>query len=223
MALQQALAAQHRWRESHFPPDLRDELDKAMLQLKQDNWAQRALNTGARLPELPLFDPHGARFSLSSVLGRQPLVLSFFFGHWSIYCNMELRAFGAIVPAIEARGARFLPIVAQSVALNHSTQRCNRLPFPLFADPELEAAAACGLLMTLPDAMVEAMEQLGVDLPTRQGQAVLPMPANYVINEEGEIIHAHIDEDFRQRQEPEQLLAHIPVARRQLNWDSLFG
>ena len=77
--------------------------------------------------------------------------------------------------------------------------------------------------MTLPEALIEAMEQLGVDLPTQHGQAVLPMPANYVVNEEGEIIYAHIDEDFRQRQEPEQLLAHIPVARRQVNWASLFG
>ena len=60
--------------------------------------------------------------------------------------------------------------------------------------------------MTLPEMMIDALEQLGIDIPQRNGQAVMPMPANYLVDLDGRIVAAHVDEDLRHRPEPEALL-----------------
>ena len=206
MALKSEIEAQQRWRMAHFPPDLHRLMDNAFMQLKQGNWAQQALQVGAKLPSMQLKDINGASFDPCRLVGRQPMIVSFFCGHWSLYCNLELRAFDALVPQMQGFGARFIPIVTQSVELNISTLRCNRLNYPLFADATLDAAAACDLLMTLPEMMIDALEQLGIDIPQRNGQAVMPMPANYLVDLDGRIVAAHVDEDLRHRPEPEALL-----------------
>ncbi|MFC3912788.1 redoxin domain-containing protein [Pseudaeromonas sharmana] len=206
MALKGEIEAQQRWRQAHFPPDLHKLMDLALQQLKDEAWSKRALQVGAALPSMQLKDINGAQFDPRRLVGRQPMIVSFFCGHWSLYCNIELRAFDALVPQIQDFGARFIPVITQSVELNISTLRCNRLNYPLFSDATLEAAATCGLLMTLPDMMIDALEQLGIDIPVYQGNAVLPMPANYLVDLDGRIITAHIDEDLRHRPEPEAML-----------------
>ena len=208
MALQTELAAQNAWRAAHFPPDLRQAMELSIASLKRAGWSEKALQVGDDFPALELIDSAGARFSLSRILGRSPLIVSFFCGHWSPYCNLELRAFNALLPQIQALGARFVPIVGQDVELNFSTQRCNRLNYALFSDPELKAARACGLVMALPDVMTDAMEQLGIDMPGyRPGIAYeLPMPASYLIDTQGKVVYALADEDIRHRTEPEALL-----------------
>jgi peroxiredoxin len=213
MALQTELAAQHAWRDAHFPPDLRQALDLSIASLKRAGWANKALQVGDTFPALELLDSAGANFSLSRILGRSPLIVSFFCGHWSPYCNLELRAFNTMLPQIQALGARFVPIVGQDVSLNFSTQRCNRLNYSLFSDPALQAARACGLVMPLPDVMTDVMEQLGIDLPGYQpGKSYeLPMPANYLIDSQGKVVYAFADEDIRHRSEPETLLNALQV------------
>lgn len=167
MALQTELAAQRAWRAAHFPPDIRQAMELSFASLKRAGWADNALRVGDTFPALELTDGSGARFSLTRILGRSPVIVSFFCGHWSPYCNLELRAFNALLPKIQALGARFIPVVGQDADLNFSTQRCNRLSYTLFSDPQLTAARACGLVMTLPEVMTDAMEQLGIDRSAR--------------------------------------------------------
>ena len=213
MALQTELAAQRAWRAAHFPPDLRQAMELSFTSLKRAGWSDNALRVGDSFPALELTDGSGARFSLARILGRSPLIVSFFCGHWSPYCNLELRAFNALLPKIQALGARFIPVVGQDAELNFSTQRCNRLSYTLFSDPDLAAARACGLVMTLPDVMTDAMEQLGIDLPGYvPGRPYeMSMPASYLIDSRGKIIYSFVDEDFRHRAEPEALLSALQL------------
>ena len=93
MALQTELAAQRAWRAAHFPPDIRQAMELSFASLKRAGWADNALRVGDPFPALELTDGSGARFSLTRILGRSPVIVSFFCGHWSPYCNLELRAY----------------------------------------------------------------------------------------------------------------------------------
>ena len=78
---------------------------------------------------------------------------------------------------------------------------------------ELAAARACGLVMTLPEVMTDAMEQLGIDLPSYvPGRPYeMSMPASFLIDSKGKIIYSFVDEDFRHRAEPEALLSALQL------------
>jgi len=45
------------------------------------------------------------------------------------------------------------------------------------------------------------------------GRWVLPVPAAYVIDRRGQIVYAHIEADYRERAEPEDVLAAMARAR----------
>jgi len=49
---------------------------------------------------------------------------------------------------------------------------------------------------------------LGIDLPAHNGDDSfeLPMPATYVVDSSGKIVHAFVNIDHQQRQDPEGIL-----------------
>ncbi len=67
------------------------------------------------------------------------------------------------------------------------------------------------LAFTLPPELVSFYGSVGTDIPVLNGNGlwVLPVPATYVIDEEGRIRFAHIEEDIRKRAEPADVLRVI--------------
>jgi len=51
-----------------------------------------------------------AGVSLSSLLKKEPVVLSFYRGEWCPFCNLELRAYQQALPKMEALGAAFVAV-----------------------------------------------------------------------------------------------------------------
>jgi hypothetical protein len=60
----------------------------------------------------------------------------------------------------------------------------------------------------LPDDLIELYKRLKVDLSTINGEpsGTLPMPARYVICQDGVIAYAEVNPDYTRRPEPEDLL-----------------
>ncbi len=67
---------------------------------------EAAVGVEARAPDFRLPDVRGNPVSLTDLLGRGPVVLTFFLGDWCPYCNIQLRAYQAVLPQIAALGAR---------------------------------------------------------------------------------------------------------------------
>lgn len=87
--------------------------------------------------------------------------------------------------------------------------RTNELSYPILSDAGNEVAAKFGVRYALPDYLIELYKQLGNDLPTGNGDSswTLPMPARYVIGQDGVIVYAEVNPDYTQRPEPEDMLA----------------
>jgi peroxiredoxin len=60
----------------------------------------------------------------------------------------------------------------------------------------------------MPDYLIELYKQLGVSMPTFNGDEswTLPMPARFVIDRQGQIRSAEADPDYTHRPEPTDLL-----------------
>ncbi|TBV75853.1 peroxiredoxin-like family protein [Pseudoxanthomonas winnipegensis] len=190
------------------PRSVIDTMHKATAELIASGAAQRARKAGDRVPDFILNDPDGKLVSSKDLLQRGPLVISFYRGVWCPYCNMELQALQAALPELTATGANVVAISPQVAANSRKSVRQNNLAFPILSDPGNDVAAAFGLRFALPDYLVELYASLRNDLPAFNGDDswTLPMPARYVIGQDGVILYAEVNPDYTLRPDPSELL-----------------
>lgn len=183
-------------------------MESATAALKASGIEQTALQVGAAAPELTLPDALGRAVSLRSLWLEGPVVLIFYRGGWCPYCNLELRAWQRKLPELQALGARLVAVSPQTPDNSLSTAEKNELAFPVLSDSSLAAAQAFGVAFTLPAELVELYGRVGNDLPSLNGngQWVLPLPATYLIDRQGRIVFAHMEADYRERAEPQEVL-----------------
>jgi peroxiredoxin len=199
----------------NVPRSIVETMHRATKELIASGQAQRALKGGDVAPSFTLNDPDGQPMSSADLLARGPLVVSFYRGVWCPYCNMELQALQAALSAFQEAGANLVAISPQSAINSRKSVRTNGLDFPILSDPRNDVAAAFGLRFELPDYLVELYKSRKNDLPSFNGDDswTLPMPARYVIGQDGVIRYAEVNPDYTRRPEPEDML---PILRSRL-------
>ena len=127
---------------------------------------------------------------------------------WCPYCNLELQALQETLPQFQGLGAKLVAISPQTAANSRKSQRQNQLDFPILSDTHNDVAAAFGLRFALPDYLVELYRNLKNDLPSFNDDPAwtLPMPARYVIGQDGVIAYAEVNPDYTLRPEPDSML-----------------
>jgi peroxiredoxin len=167
-------------------------------------------------PAFTLSDADGNQVNSIELLGRGPLVISFYRGVWCPYCNLELKALEAARKDIEARGASLVAVSMQTAANSRKTSRENELRFPILVDAGGLVAEQFGLRYNLSSPTIQLYKTLGNDLQIINGEDswALPMPGRYVIGRDGVVAHAEINPDYTQRPEPSDLLPILDHLRR---------
>lgn len=92
-----------------------------------------------------------------------------------------------------------------------SMQEKHNLTFDVLSDPHNRVARQYGLVFTLDATLVPIYKQFGIDLEQSNGEDSweLPLTPTYVIAPDRTIRFAHIDVDYRNRMEPEEILAAL--------------
>lgn len=183
-------------------------IQKATDDLIASGLAEKALKVGATAPEFTLPDPDGAPVSSAELLAKGPLVVTFYRGVWCPYCNLDLAALEAAAESIRAQGATLVAISMQTAPNSRKAQRENKLSFPILSDKGGEIAAAFGIRWKLSDELQQVHKMLGADISIFNGEDswTLPMPARYVIGQDGVIAYAEVNPDYTHRPEPSDLL-----------------
>lgn len=197
----------------NVPPSVIETMHRATSELIASGAATRAAKAGDKAPAFALKDPDGNPVSSAHLLAAGPLVVSFYRGVWCPYCNMELQALQEALPRFEQLGAKLVAISPQTAVNSRKSVRQNALGFPILSDTHNNVAAAFGLRFAMPDYLIELYKSLKNDLPAFNGDPswTLPMPARYVIGQDGTILYAEVNPDYTRRPEPEDML---PALRR---------
>jgi peroxiredoxin len=208
MSLQDKLDAVKAEFEIIAPAPIRAIMDEATNDLIASGQAQRALKAGDRAPFFVLPEPDGNLVSSAELLRAGPLVITFYRGNWCPYCNLDLQSLEEAAPAVRHRGAELLAISSQTPVNSRKSQRENALSFPILADEGGRVAEMFRIRWKLSDALQEAYQGFGVDLPMFNGEDswTLPMPARYVIGQDGLIAYAEVNPDYTLRPDPSELL-----------------
>lgn len=82
MTLQERLKAMKEAARGKMSEETRAIMARALEQLKATGQLQRALGSGATMPEFTLEDPDGKLFRSHELLQKGPLVVNFYRGSW---------------------------------------------------------------------------------------------------------------------------------------------
>jgi peroxiredoxin len=87
--------------------------------------------------------------------------------------------------------------------------------FPVLTDMDGAYAMALNIAVLLDDKLACMISEAGWDVPLYQGgkEWLLPIPAVFVVRQDGKIAARHIDPDYRQRMEIDELLRCAHSAR----------
>lgn len=190
--------------------DVLDMIDVTTADLVNTGIAAQAKSKGDKAPAFTLPDHMGNTVALSDLLAAGPLVINFYRGEWCPYCNLELRAYQKYLDRIKAAGASLVAISPMLPDNSLDIAEKNALVFPVLSDVGNKVANDFGLVFTVDD-RIQAMylERLGNDLPKLNGDDsfTLPLPATYVIRQDGIISYAYVNADYRLRADPEDVMA----------------
>lgn len=217
MSLQDKLdALKAEFETKMAPPAVVEVMHRVTDELIASGQAERALRAGDRAPSFTLLDPDGKPVSSADLLAKGPLVVTFYRGAWCPYCNLDLQALEEARSDIEARGATLVAISQQTAPNSRKSQRTNKLGFPILGDKDGELAARFGIRWKMPEDLRQIHKQLGADLTAFNGEDswTLPMPARYVIGQDGLIAYAEINPDYTRRPEPSDIYPVLDQLRR---------
>lgn len=179
--------------------------------LKSMQLENSSLKVGDKMPHFVLPDHMGTKRTLSEYLDKSALVLSFYRGGWCPYCNLELHALQKSLPEIEAAGARLVAVSPETPDHSLSTREKNELAFDVLHDKGNSIAKSLGLVFVLPEVLRPLYKGAGIDIPEHNGDTTfeLPMPATYIVNQQGEITYRFVDADYTQRLEPAEIVTTL--------------
>ncbi len=205
--------------KSKFLPQVPDQIKESMRKaeegLRESHLAERALGTGDIAIDFTLSNAKGEPVSSEALRGAGPVVLSFYRGGWCPYCSMELKALQDVNAEIKALGASLVAISPQMPDASLSTAEKNELEFEVLSDVNSSVADQYGLTFSLAEDLRPIYKNWGADVAAVNDDpdCKLPLPATYVIDQDGKIVHSFTDEDYTDRLEPDEILESLRELR----------
>ena len=200
------------------PDWIHEPMHRATEELIASGAADHALKVGAKAPVFTLKDPDGHDVSSAELLRTGPLIVTFYRGVWCPYCNMDLQAIQAALPELQKRSAQLVAISPQTAPNSRRSQRENKIAFPILSDPHNDVAAAFGLRFKLPDYLIDLYKNVfknDLELVNGDPSWTLPMPARFLIGQDGTILYAEVNPDYTRRPDPEEILPVLSKAAAQ--------
>ena len=193
---------------SSAPEDVQQKLLGLIDQLLENGIADKAIKVGDTAPSFSLPNVFGQQVSFYEQIRKGPTVLSFYRGGWCPFCNLELIAYQKILPELQENGAILIAVSPEKVDSSISTVEKNGLGFEVLSDAGNIIAAKFGLVFALEPAMQNLYAELGAKLPKINGDEswTLPIPATYVVNGNGKVVWAHVNANYLERAEPQDVL-----------------
>ncbi len=195
--------------EGNMSPAYLKIMHQATHDLEQSGIQDRVLKVGAKGPSFSLVNQDGETISSEQLLSQGILVLSFYRGIWCPYCNADLANLKKYVPEIQASGAQLVGISPELPEFLQKIVARQKLNFDILHDERNTLAAQFGLKFFYPQDLKELYrDTFKIDLELQQGndEWALPMPARFVIDQEGIIRYAESKPDYRNRPNPDECL-----------------
>ena len=197
--------------EKPFIPVEEKEMVKKDEFVSAEDAVKNALKAGDKMPSFNLPNAKNEQVSSDELLKKGNLVVVFYRGQWCPFCNLYLKKLQKSVKEINANGGELVAISVENPDNSLTVQQKNELDFTVLSDKNLDLARKFKLVFQLPKETDEKYKGKGIDLVERNGteKPELPIAATYIVKQDGEIFYAFLDQDFKKRLQPEDIIENL--------------
>jgi peroxiredoxin len=191
------------------PGIAQETMKNAIDELVASSMIEKAFKTGDTIPEMILSNAFGELVNVKEILSKhEKVVIAFYRGGWCPYCNLELKALQNIIPEIEAKGAKLIAISPETPDNSLTTVEKNALNFEVLSDINNEVAKKMNLVFQLPQELQSLYQKFGINLNSNQDNTnqELPIAATYIVDKDGVISYHFLEEDYKLRADPKDIL-----------------
>ncbi|AZQ83306.1 AhpC/TSA family protein [Colwellia sp. Arc7-635] len=199
-------------------PEFMHMVDKLLAEQAEFKKGANALKLGQQVASFILPNQKDESVSLTDLLAKGPVVVTFYRGSWCPYCNLQLRALQARLSEIHDLGAQLVAISPEVPDGSLDTDEISNMAFNVLSDQDSKVAAQYGVAWEVPAFFIEHMKvDRGLDLnvvnnitsDNVKSSTILPIPATFVISSDGTVTWRYVDVDYRTRSEPEDIITAL--------------
>jgi peroxiredoxin len=192
-------------------PEMQEAVDRMVKRLEAHQAGALAPGPGDVMPSFALPDDAGHAVTLESLLVEGPTVITFHRGHWCPYCRINARVLGSLHERIVAVGASIVAVVPELEKFAAALKADAGLRYPVLCDMDNGYALSISLAIYVGDELQTLMGAAGRDLPRYQDNDswILPIPATFVVAQDGRVAARFIDPDYRKRMAEDHVMASL--------------
>ena len=180
-----------------------------MAQNKKNIQEVQGIDVGVKAPVFSAVDAESKTFSLEQELKKGPIVLIFYRGFWCPVCNKHLSSLQDGLKQIQEAGARIIAISPEKPEYLDKMAEKTGAEFTLLYDEGYKIANAYDVSFRPSSIQLFTYNTvLGANLKDTHSDKSqrLPIPATYIINQEGVIIWRQFDPNYKNRSTVEEIL-----------------
>jgi peroxiredoxin len=169
----------------------------------------KGLNVGAAAPMFFALDADSNIFSLDKALKNGPVVLIFYRGFWCPVCNKHLGQIQDSLQLIEKMGAKVIAVSPEKPEYLGVMEEKTGAQFTLLYDEDYKIADAYDVTFKPSASTLFTYNTfLGANLKETHSDDSqrLPIPATYIIGQDGKIARRQFDPDYKNRSTVKDIL-----------------
>ena len=167
------------------------------------------LSVGETAPKFYAMDADSNQFSLEEALKKDPVVLIFYRGFWCPVCNKHLGSIQDSLKMIEEKGAKVIAISPEKPEYLDKMAVKTGAKFTLLYDEGYQISDAYDVTFK-PGAMQLFTYNIGLGAKLKETHSdksqQLPIPATFIVNQNGKIIWRQFDPDYKKRSSVKEIL-----------------
>ena len=154
---------------------------------------------GVPMPSFRLPNQHHQLVALWDLLEKGPVAIIVIRGHWCPYCRVQIADIASVLEDAAPLQFVFLSAETQGHAAPIRSELGGRGHY--LCDTGAGYLLSLGLALWVEDAVAAMLADMGLDVPTYQNGTgwVVPIPALFLVGQDGIIRARHVDPDYRRR------------------------
>ena len=193
---------------TQVPQEVLEAFGKSIKDLKTKNIEEKSIKLGVIMPDFSLPNAKNEIIHSKEILKSGKMIIAFYRGSWCPYCNLELKALQENLSKINDKKVSLVAISPQSPDNSLTVIEKLNLTFEVLTDKDNTFAKQLGIIFELQDFVLPFYNAVGINLSSfnKNDDNSLPIPAVFVVNENGIIIYKFADANYMNRIDIDELL-----------------